>query len=77
MSTLETLQDILIDEFDLTRERVAPDVELAALGVDVDAESLERRIAKTKGENRNARLRSWASVAKMYLVVLWVRRDMV
>ena len=34
MSTLETLQDILIDEFNLTRERVAPDAELAALGVD-------------------------------------------
>jgi len=34
MSTLETLQDILIDEFDLTRERVAPDAEVAALGVD-------------------------------------------
>jgi acyl carrier protein len=34
MSTLETLQDILIDEFDLTRERVAPDAELTALGVD-------------------------------------------
>jgi acyl carrier protein len=34
MSTLETLQDILIEEFDLTRERVAPDAELAALGVD-------------------------------------------
>jgi acyl carrier protein len=28
------LQDILIDEFNLTRERVAPDAELAALGVD-------------------------------------------
>ena len=34
MSTLETLQDILIDEFDLTRERVAPDAELTTLGVD-------------------------------------------
>ena len=34
MSTLETLQDILIGEFNLTRERVAPDAELAALGVD-------------------------------------------
>jgi acyl carrier protein len=34
MSTLETLQEILIEEFDLTRERVAPDAELAALGVD-------------------------------------------
>jgi acyl carrier protein len=34
MSTLETLQEILIDEFNLTRERVGPDAELAALGVD-------------------------------------------
>jgi acyl carrier protein len=34
MSTLETLQDLFVDEFDLTRERVAPDAELAALGVD-------------------------------------------
>jgi acyl carrier protein len=34
MSTLETLQDILIEEYDLTRERVAPDASLAALGVD-------------------------------------------
>jgi acyl carrier protein len=34
MNTLETLQHILIDEFNLTRERVAPDAELAALGVD-------------------------------------------
>ena len=34
MNTLETLQDILIEEFNLTRERVAPDAELAALGVD-------------------------------------------
>ena len=34
MSTLETLQDILNDEFNLTRERVAPDAKLAALGVD-------------------------------------------
>jgi acyl carrier protein len=34
MSTLETLQDILIEEFDLTRERVTPDAGLAALGVD-------------------------------------------
>jgi acyl carrier protein len=34
MSTLEILQDILIDEFDLTRERVGPDAELTALGVD-------------------------------------------
>ena len=34
MSTLETLQDILIDEFDLKREQLTPDAELAALGVD-------------------------------------------
>jgi acyl carrier protein len=34
MSTLETLQDILIDEFDLKREQLAPEAELAALGVD-------------------------------------------
>jgi acyl carrier protein len=34
MSTLETLQDILIDEFDLTREQLTPDAELNALGVD-------------------------------------------
>ncbi len=34
MSTLETLQDILIDEFDLEREQLTPDAELAALGVD-------------------------------------------
>ncbi|MGO9994182.1 MAG: acyl carrier protein [Steroidobacteraceae bacterium] len=34
MSTLETLQDILIDEFDLKREQLTPEAELAALGVD-------------------------------------------
>ena len=34
MSTLETLQDILIEEFDLDRGQLAPDAELAALGVD-------------------------------------------
>jgi acyl carrier protein len=34
MSTLETLQDILIDEFALTREQLTPDAELNALGVD-------------------------------------------
>jgi acyl carrier protein len=34
MSTLETLQDILIDEFDLKREQIAPEAELTALGVD-------------------------------------------
>jgi acyl carrier protein len=34
MNTLETLQDILIEEFDLQRARLTPDAELAALGVD-------------------------------------------
>lgn len=34
MSTLETLQDILIDEFDLEREQLTPEAELTALGVD-------------------------------------------
>jgi len=34
MSTLDTLQDILIDEFDLTREQLSPEAELTALGVD-------------------------------------------
>ena len=34
MTTLETLQDILIEEFDLQRDRVGPEAELAALGVD-------------------------------------------
>jgi acyl carrier protein len=34
MSTLETLQDILIEEFDLKRDQVTPTAELAALGVD-------------------------------------------
>ncbi len=34
MTTLETLQDILIDEFAITRERLVPQAELAALGVD-------------------------------------------
>ena len=34
MSTLTTLQDILIEEFDLARERLAPEAELSALGVD-------------------------------------------
>jgi acyl carrier protein len=34
MSTLDTLQDILIKEFGLTREQVAPEAQLAALGVD-------------------------------------------
>jgi acyl carrier protein len=34
MSTLETLQDILVREFNLTREQLAPTAELNALGVD-------------------------------------------
>jgi acyl carrier protein len=34
MSTLETLQDILIDEFDLKREQIVPEAALTALGVD-------------------------------------------
>lgn len=34
MSTLETLQDILVREFNLTREKLAPDAELSTLGVD-------------------------------------------
>jgi acyl carrier protein len=34
MSTLDTLQDILVAEFDLERERITPDAELSALGVD-------------------------------------------
>lgn len=34
MSTLDTLQDILVAEFDLERERITPDAELGALGVD-------------------------------------------
>jgi acyl carrier protein len=34
MSTLETLQDILVREFNLTREQLAPTAELSALGVD-------------------------------------------
>ena len=34
MSTLETLKDILIEEFDLQRDQITPDAELAALGVD-------------------------------------------
>jgi len=34
MSTLETLQDILIAEFELKREQLMPDAELAALGID-------------------------------------------
>ena len=34
MNTLETLQDILIDEFALKREQLAPGAELTALGVD-------------------------------------------
>ena len=34
MSTLETLQDILIDEFELERGQLVPEAELTALGVD-------------------------------------------
>ncbi len=34
MTTLETLQDILVREFNLTREQLAPAAELNALGVD-------------------------------------------
>jgi acyl carrier protein len=34
MSTLELLQDILIKDYTLTRAQLAPDAQLAALGVD-------------------------------------------
>jgi acyl carrier protein len=34
MSTLQKLQDILIEDHRLTREQVAPDAELAQLGLD-------------------------------------------
>ncbi|HWJ34884.1 MAG TPA: phosphopantetheine-binding protein [Steroidobacteraceae bacterium] len=34
MSTLDTLQDILIDEFNLTRDQLVPEAELTSLGVD-------------------------------------------
>lgn len=34
MSTLDSLQDILIKDYSLTREQLAPDAQLAALGVD-------------------------------------------
>lgn len=34
MSTLETLQDLLIEEFALDREQLTPAAELTALGVD-------------------------------------------
>ncbi len=34
MSTLETLQEILIKEFDLHRDQLVPEADLAALGVD-------------------------------------------
>ena len=34
MTTLETLQEILVREFNLTREQLAPAAELTALGVD-------------------------------------------
>jgi acyl carrier protein len=34
MSTLDTLKDILREEFDLKPDRITPDAELATLGVD-------------------------------------------
>jgi len=34
MSTLDTLKDILSEEFDLQPDRITPDAELATLGVD-------------------------------------------
>ncbi|MDP9065438.1 MAG: acyl carrier protein [Pseudomonadota bacterium] len=34
MSTLETLQDILIEEFDLTRDKIEAGTDLSALGID-------------------------------------------
>jgi acyl carrier protein len=34
MSTLETLQDILSEEFDLERDQLTPDADLAVLGID-------------------------------------------
>jgi acyl carrier protein len=34
MSTLQTLQDILVKDYRLTRDQVAPDAVLAALGLD-------------------------------------------
>ncbi|MGA2780158.1 MAG: phosphopantetheine-binding protein [Steroidobacteraceae bacterium] len=34
MTTLATLQDILIAEFEVPREQLVPEAELAALGVD-------------------------------------------
>ncbi len=34
MSTLETLQDIMVEEFDLDRAQLGPGVELTRLGVD-------------------------------------------
>ncbi|MDB6085187.1 MAG: Acyl carrier protein [Gammaproteobacteria bacterium] len=34
MSTLETLQNILIEEFDLTRGQLVPEADLSTLGVD-------------------------------------------
>lgn len=34
MSTLETLQDMLMKEYQLSREQVAPEAALASLGVD-------------------------------------------
>jgi acyl carrier protein len=34
MTTLAILQDLLIQEFDLTREQVAPEADLSGLGID-------------------------------------------
>ncbi len=34
MSTLETLKDILSEEFELARDQITPDAQLATLGVD-------------------------------------------
>ena len=34
MSTLETLQDMLMKEYQLTRDQVAPEASLTSLGVD-------------------------------------------
>ncbi len=34
MSTLELVQDLLMKEFGLTREQLAPEVQLASVGVD-------------------------------------------
>ena len=34
MNTLESVQDILIKEYSLTRDQLAPDAQLAAVGLD-------------------------------------------